>query len=123
LVGAETYQFPLLSCFLNDAIQISIYRFISCIAKFARVGVPNSWKALKKQKSSITPCSPFPMDPNEQHNEAWYLSNAHANLNRIMAEGKHLDAEGRSTTAQQVRQKCNFTFFTLKFFNAKLTEA
>jgi hypothetical protein len=63
------------------------------------------------------------MDPDEQHNEAWYLTNAHDNLNSIMAEGKHLDAEGRSMTAQQVRQKCKFTFFPLKFFNAKLTDA
>jgi hypothetical protein len=72
---------------------------------------------LTKQKASITP-SPFPMDPDEQHNEAWYLTNAHDNLNNIMAEGKHLDAEGRSMTAQQVQQKCNFTFFSLNFFNA-----
>jgi hypothetical protein len=59
--------------------------------------------------------------PNEQET-AWSRGGL-ADLELVMAAGQHLDENGRTMTAQEIRKKCRFTDFPLKFFNEKLTQA
>ena len=64
-----------------------------------------------------------PMSLASSQDEAWRLRGGLADLELVMAEGKHLDENDRTMTAPQIRQKCRFTDFPLKFFNEKLTQA